>query len=415
VVSGGVRPGAPVAADPLGFCAEEVARLEAAGLGRRVRALESASEPEVVLDGRRVLCLASNNYLGLAAHPEVVEAAAGAARRYGAGSGSARLVTGGLTIHDELEARLAAFKGTEAALLFSSGYLANLGTVAALVGPGDAVFSDELNHASIIDGCRLSRADVHVYRHGDAGHLADRLGAWRRNAGAGPRALVVTDSVFSMDGDVAPLPDIVAACDRHGAVLMVDEAHATGVVGPGGRGAVAGFGLEGRVGVVMGTLSKSLGAAGGFIAGSAALCAYLRNRARSFIFDTALPPPTAAAALAALAIVEREPERPVRARRLAGRLAAGLRAAGYDVPDPPAAVVPVVIGAPDAAVGLSARLLDAGVLVTAIRPPSVPDGTSRLRATVMATHTDGEIDQAIAAFAAARPSRPSGASGARTP
>ncbi|MDQ1518445.1 MAG: 8-amino-7-oxononanoate synthase, partial [Actinomycetota bacterium] len=391
-MSGGVRPGTPVAADPLGFCAEEVARLEAAGLGRRVRALESASEPEVVLDGRRVLCLASNNYLGLAAHPEVVEAAAGAARLYGAGSGSARLVTGGLTIHDELEARLAAFKGTEAALLFSSGYLANLGTVAALVGPGDAVFSDELNHASIIDGCRLSRADVHVYRHGDAGHLADRLGAWRRNAGAGPRALVVTDSVFSMDGDVAPLPDIVAACDRHGAVLMVDEAHATGVVGPGGRGAVAGFGLEGRVGVVMGTLSKSLGAAGGFIAGSAALCAYLRNRARSFIFDTALPPPTAAAALAALAIVEREPERPVRARRLAGRLAAGLRAAGYDVPDPPAAVVPVVIGAPDAAVGLSARLLDAGVLVTAIRPPSVPDGTSRLRATVMATHTDGEID-----------------------
>jgi 8-amino-7-oxononanoate synthase len=405
---GAATPVAAAVADPLAFCAEEVARLEAAGLGRRVRALESASEPEVLLDGRRVLCLASNNYLGLAAHPEVVEAAAEAARRYGAGSGSARLVTGGLRIHDDLEARLAAFKGTEAALLFSSGYLANLGTVAALVGPGDAVFSDELNHASIIDGCRLSRADVHVYRHGDAGHLADRLGAWRRSAGAGRRALVVTDSVFSMDGDVAPLPDVVAACDRHGAVLMVDEAHATGVVGPGGRGAVAGYGLDGRVGVVMGTLSKSLGAAGGFIAGSAGLCAYLRNRARSFIFDTALPPPTAAAALAALGILEREPERPVRARRLASRLAAGLRAAGYDVPDPPAAVLPVVVGAPDAAVRLSARLLDAGVLVTAIRPPSVPDGTSRLRATVMATHTDGEIDRAIAAFATARPSPASG-------
>jgi 7-keto-8-aminopelargonate synthetase-like enzyme len=187
---------------------------------------------------------------------------------------------------------------------------------------------------------------------------------------------------------------------------MVDEAHATGVVGPGGRGAVAGYGLEGRVGVVMGTLSKSLGAAGGFIAGSADLCAYLRNRARSFIFDTALPPPTAAAALAALRIVEREPDRPVRARRLAGRLAAGLRAGGYEVPDPPAAVLPVVVGAPDAAMGLSARLLDAGVLVTAIRPPSVPEGTSRLRATVMATHTDTEIDRAVAAFAAARP--PSG-------
>ncbi len=390
-----------MAADPLGFCGEELARLEAAGLGRRVRALESASEPEVVLGGRRMLCLASNNYLGLAAHPDVVDAAAEAARRYGAGAGSARLVTGGLVTHDELEARLAALKGTEAALLFSSGYLANLGTVAALVGPGDAVFSDSLNHASIIDGCRLSKADVHVYRHADADHLAERLAAWRRTAGADARGLVVTDSVFSMDGDVAPLPDIAAACERHGAILMVDEAHATGVVGPGGRGAVAGYGLEGRVGVVMGTLSKSLGAAGGFIAGSADLCAYLRNRARSFVFDTALPPPTVAAALAALDVLEREPERPIRARALAARLAGGLRAAGYDVADPPAAVLPVVVGAPDAALGLSARLLDAGVLVTAIRPPSVPEGTSRLRATVMATHTDDQIDHAVAAFAAA--------------
>jgi 8-amino-7-oxononanoate synthase len=404
VRNAGHRVGAPVVPDPLAFCAEELARIEALGLGRRVRALASASEPEVVLDGRRVLCLASNNYLGLAAHPEVVDAAAEAARRYGAGAGSARLVTGGLVLHDDLEARLAVFKGTEAALLFSSGYLANLGTVAALVGPGDALFSDALNHASIIDGCRLSRADVHVYRHADAGHLAERLAAWRRSAGAAARALVVTDSVFSMDGDVAPLPDIVAACEHHGAVLMVDEAHATGVVGPGGRGAVSAYGLEGRVGVVMGTLSKSLGAAGGFIAGSAALCGYLRNRARSFIFDTALPPPTAAAALAALGILEREPERPVRVRRLAGRLAAGLRVAGYEVADPPAAVLPVVVGAPDAALRLSARLLDAGVLVTAIRPPSVPEGTSRLRATVMATHTDAEIDRAVAAFAGARPS-----------
>ena len=226
-----------------------------------MRALESASEPEVVLDGRRVLCLASNNYLGLAAHPEVIDAAAEAARtlrrRAPDRPGS---ITGGLVLHDELEARLAAFKGTEAALLFSSGYLANLGTVAALVGPGDAVFSDELNHASIIDGCRLSRAEVHVYRHADAEHLERACSAaWRRAAGAAARALVVTDSVFSMDGDIAPLPDIVDACERHGAILMVDEAHATGVVGPGGRGAVAGYGLEGRVGVVMGTLSKSLG------------------------------------------------------------------------------------------------------------------------------------------------------------
>jgi len=401
-MNAGPRPAPPVVTDPLAFCGREVGRIEAAGLLRRVRALESASEPEVILNGRRVLCLASNNYLGLAAHPEVVDAAADAARRYGAGAGSARLITGGLVLHDELEARLAAFKGTEDAVLFSSGYLANLGTVAALVGPSDAVFSDALNHASIIDGCRLSRAGVHVYRHADAGHLADRLAAWRREVPAQTRALVVTDSVFSMDGDIAPLPDIVAACERYGAILMVDEAHASGVVGPGGRGAVAGYGLEGRVGVVMGTLSKAFGAAGGFIAGSADLCTYLRNRARSFIFDTALPPPAAAAALAALRVVEREPERPVRARRLAARLATGLRAGGYAVPDPPAAVVPVVVGAPEAALALSARLLDAGVLVTAIRPPSVPDGTSRLRATVMATHTDAEIDRATGAFAAAR-------------
>jgi glycine C-acetyltransferase/8-amino-7-oxononanoate synthase len=399
----GSRPAAPIVTDPLAFCGEEVAGIEAAGLLRRVRALESASEPEVVLNGKRVLCLASNNYLGLAAHPEVINAAAAAARTYGAGAGSARLITGGLVLHDELEARLAAFKGAEAALLFSSGYLANLGTVAALVGPEDAVFSDELNHASIIDGCRLSRAEVHVYRHADAGHLEERLAAWRQGPGAAARALVVTDSVFSMDGDIAPLPDIVNACERHDAILMVDEAHATGVVGPGGRGGVAGYGLEGRVGVVMGTLSKALGAAGGFIAGSADLCALLRNRARSFIFDTALPPPTAAAALAALRIVEREPDRPALARRLATRLATGLRSAGYDVPDPAAAILPVIVGEADAAMALSARLLDAGVLVTAIRPPSVPPGTSRLRTTVMASHTDADIDRAIAAFATARP------------
>ncbi len=405
-MSAGERPAVPVITHPLAFCGEEISRIKAAGLLRRVRPLESPSEPEVVLNGKRVLCLASNNYLGLAAHPEVADAAAEAARRYGAGAGSARLITGGLVLHDELEARLAAFKGTESALLFSSGYLANLGTVAALVGPGDAVFSDALNHASIIDGCRLSRADVHVYRHADADDLDERLAAWRRHVPAEARALVVTDSVFSMDGDIAPLPDIVDACERHGAILMVDEAHATGVVGPGGRGAIAGYGLDGRVGVVMGTLSKALGAAGGFIAGSADLCAYLRNRARSFIFDTALPPPTTAAALAALHIVEREPERPVRARNLAGRLATGLRAAGFDVPDPPAAVVPVVIGEPDPAMALSARLLDAGVLVTAIRPPTVPKGTSRLRATEMATHTDAHIDRAVNAFSAAR--QPSG-------
>ncbi|MGH9005814.1 MAG: aminotransferase class I/II-fold pyridoxal phosphate-dependent enzyme, partial [Acidimicrobiia bacterium] len=316
----------------------------------------------------------------------------------GAGAGSARLVTGGLAVHDELEARLAAFKGTEAALLFSSGYLANLGTVAALVGQDDAVFSDALNHASIIDGARLSKAAVHVYDHGDAGHLDKLLVNWD---GAG-RALVVTDTVFSMDGDLAPLPDLVEVCARHGAILMVDEAHATGVVGPGGRGAVAHFGLEGQVPVVMGTLSKALGAAGGFIAGSATLCAFLRHRARSFVFDTALPPPTAAAALAALDILEREPARAERVRWLARCMAEGLNGAGFPVPTPEAAVIPVMVGEPEAALALAGGLLDRGVLAVAIRPPSVPEGTSRLRVTVMATHTDAHLDLALEAFRARR-------------
>jgi 8-amino-7-oxononanoate synthase len=388
-------------ADPLAFCAEELARLDAAELRRRVRTLDSGSEPEVMVDGRRLLHLASNNYLGLATHPEVTGAAADAATRWGAGSGSARLITGGFRLHEELEAALARFKACSDAVLFSSGYLANLGTISALVGGDDAVFSDALNHASIIDGARLSRAEVAVYDHAGADHLDELLTAWRRSH-ADQRALVVTDSVFSMDGDLAPLPDLLEVCRRHGAVLMVDEAHATGVVGPGGRGAVAHFGLEGQVPVVMGTLSKALGAAGGFVAGSTAMCDFLRNRARSFIFDTAAAPPAAAAAGAALGVLEREPARPDRALALARRLAGGLSAAGYPVATPAAAIVPVVVGLPGAALALSRGLLEKGVLVTAIRPPSVPPGTARLRATVMATHTEDQLDGAVEAFAALR-------------
>jgi 8-amino-7-oxononanoate synthase len=383
--------------DPLGFIRDELHALENASLLRAIRPLDSAQEPEVEFDGRKVILLASNNYLGLATHPRVVEAAAEAARRWGAGSGSARLISGGTRLHDELEARLAAFKRTESSLLFSSGYLANLGTISALVGRGDAIFSDELNHASIIDGARLSGAAVHVYRHADPGHLEELLAG-----SSGPRSLVVTDAVFSMDGDSAPLGEIVEACERHGAILMVDEAHATGVVGPGGRGAIADAGLEGRVPVVMGTLSKALGAAGGFIAGSRDLIAYLRNRSRAFIFDTAMPAPVAAAALAALDIVEQEPQRAERARALAARLADGLAEAGLETRRPSAAIVPVQVGEAGVALSLSRALLEQNVFVPAIRPPSVAPGTARLRATVMATHSEEQIDAAIAAFAASR-------------
>ena len=384
--------------DPLAFCEEELRRLDAASLLRRVRSIDSAQEPEVIVEGRRLILLASNNYLGLANDPRVVEAAAAATRAWGAGTGSARLISGGVGLHDELEARLAAFKSKEAALLFSSGYLANIGTIAALTGRGDAVFSDELNHASIIDGARLSRADVHVWRHGDPDHLAELL----REQRTVRRKLVVTDAVFSMDGDIAPLPEIVEVCEREGAILMVDEAHASGVLGPAGRGAIASFGLEGRVPVVMGTLSKALGSAGGYIAGSASLIAYLRNRARSFIFDTASPAALAGAALAALDIIESEPWRGERARLLAARLADGLRSLGFAVPPAMAAIVPVVVGDAEAALALSRALEQEGVLVPAIRPPSVAPGSARLRATVMATHTDEHIVSVLRSFETAR-------------
>ena len=384
--------------DPLGFIPHDLHALERDALLREIHALDSAQKPEVVLDGGRLILLASNNYLGLATDPRVVAAAAGAARRWGAGSGSARLISGGTRLHDELEQRLATLKRTEAALLFSSGYLANLGTISALVGRGDAIFSDELNHASIIDGARLSQATVHVYRHADPSHLRALLHEHR----SARRRLVVTDTVFSMDGDVAPLPEIVEACERQDAILMVDEAHATGVVGPGGRGAIASFGLDGRVPVVMGTLSKALGSAGGYIAGSRELVAFLRNRARAFIFDTAPPPPSAAAAIAAIDVLEAEPERPERARALAERLAKGLIDAGFDVREPAAAIVPIVIGSAERALAFARAVRAEGVLVPAIRPPSVAPGSARLRATVMATHSEEQIDAAIGAFARVR-------------
>ncbi len=377
--------------DPLAFARTELARLERDALRRDVHSLDTAQEPEVVRDGRRLLLFASNNYLGLASDPRVVEAATEAARRWGVGAGSARLITGGVLLHDELEDAIAAFKRTQDALLFSSGYLANLGTISALARPEDAIFSDELNHASIIDGARLARAHVHVYRHADATHLDELL-----RTSEARRKLVVTDSVFSMDGDLAPLPDIVEACESSDAILMVDEAHATGVVGPGGRGAVAHFGLEGHVPVVMGTLSKSLGAAGGYMAGSTDLIAYLRNKARAFIFDTAMPAPVAAAAKRALEILVATPELPLRVRTNATRLADGLR-----LSRPAAAIVPIVVGSSEDALRLSETLLSDGILVPAIRPPTVAPGTARLRTTVMATHTDDHIDAFVAAYARA--------------
>lgn len=381
---------------PDDFFRAELARREADGLRRELRVIDGPQDTRVLVNGRPVLSLCSNNYLGLANHPAVIEAAARAARDLGVGSGASRLVSGSMRIHHQLEERLAAFKETEAALLFNSGYHANLGTIPALVGPGDEVFSDELNHASLVDGCRLSHARVCVYPHRDLNALEDLLRATKAR-----RRLIVTDTVFSMDGDVAPLAEICDLADRHDAMVMVDEAHATGVLGPEGAGLVEELGLAGRVTVQMGTLGKALGSFGAFVAGSRPLVDYLVNTARTFIYTTALPPPVIAAADAALTIVEGEPQRREALQRNATRLLAGLLGCGLDVPAASSHILPVMIGDADETMRASGRLLQQGVLAQGIRPPTVPAGTARIRVTVMATHTTADIDEAVAAFARA--------------
>jgi 8-amino-7-oxononanoate synthase len=376
--------------------AERLSELHGAGLHRRLRQVDGPQGPRVILDGAEVLLLCSNNYLGLADHPRVRQAAAEAAERFGAGAGASRLVCGNMTLHRKLEARLAELKGAEAALLFGSGYLANTGTVAALAGRGGVVFSDELNHASIIDGCRLSRAETFVYRHCDPEHLAWGL------AQAGERAaLIVTDGVFSMDGDIAPLPELVELARRHRCLLCVDEAHGTGAVGPGGRGAVAAAGLAGEVDVIVGTLGKALGSYGAYVCARADLVDLLLNTARPFVFSTALPPPVVGAALAALGLLASQPGLVEQLRRNAETLHAALGSQGLDTGSSRSQIVPVIVGDARRAMTLCERSLERGVFAQAIRPPTVPDGTSRLRLTVMANHRGGELRAAAGVIAAA--------------
>jgi 8-amino-7-oxononanoate synthase len=375
---------------------ERLEELRLAGLRRRLREVEGPQGPRVTLDGAEVLLLCSNNYLGLAEHPRVREAAAEAAMRWGAGAGASRLISGNMEPHRGLEERLAAFKGTTSALLFGSGYLANTGTISTLAGRGEVVLSDELNHASIIDGCRLSRAESFVYRHRDTEHLAWGL---RR---AGERAsLIVTDGVFSMDGDVAPLTELLGLARRHRCRLLVDEAHATGAVGPGGRGSVAAAGLSSEVDVVVGTLGKALGSYGAYVCASSELTELLVNAARPFIFSTAPAPPSVGAASAALELLASEPERVERLRRNADAMRSELRAEGLDTGPSSTQILPVVVGEAESATALCERALERGVFAQAIRPPTVPDGTSRLRLTVMATHSTQELRRAARSVAAA--------------
>jgi len=363
--------------------------LRSAGLYRRLRLVSGPQGPRVLLDGREVLLLCSNNYLGLADHPRVRRAAAEASMRWGTGAGASRLICGNMTLHRRLEDRLADFTGSESALLFGSGYLANTGTVAALTRAGEVVFSDELNHASIVDGCRLSRAETFVYRHRDFDHLH-----WGLRRAEGRGSLIASDAVFSMDGDVAPLPELVELARRYDCRLLIDEAHATGALGPDGRGAVAEAGLEDQVDVIVGTLGKALGSYGAYVCASNEIVELLINAARPFIFSTALPPSAVAAALAALELVVARPARIDRLRRNGDLMRRELAAGGLDPGESRTHILPVVVGDADAAVELSERALERGVFVQAIRPPTVAAGTSRLRITVMATHREPELRQA---------------------
>ncbi len=384
----------PVTSAWLGELGSELAALDARALRRTVLTPETGQGERVTIDGRSLLNLTSNNYLGLAHDPRVIEGAVAAARTYGASVSASRLLCGSTPLHEELEERLAALKGQERALLYGAGYLANLGVLTALAGPEDAIFSDALNHASIIDGCRLSGATTKVYRHLDLDDLGELLAATPSR-----RRLIVSETVFSMDGDLAPLPGLVALARRHDAILVIDEAHATGVLGADGGGALSHFGLDSEGLIVVGTLSKALGSAGGFVAANATVIDYLLNRSRPFIFNTALPPASVGAALAALDVVAAEPERRENLADLAACLREGLAAAGHPATTSETQIVPLVLGPAEAALAAERALREAGVLAKAIRPPTVPEGTARIRFNLMATHTVDDVDRVLAAVA----------------
>jgi glycine C-acetyltransferase len=376
--------------------AEELEALRAEGLYRSMRVVKGAQGSRVELDGKQVLMLCSNNYLGLADHPELRSAAVfGVA--FGVGSGASRLVSGTMELHDKLEERIASFKGTEKALLFNSGYAANTGIVSALVGRGDAIFSDRLNHASIVDGALLSRADFHRYPHRDMAALERLL----RDKGGNGRRLIVTDGVFSMDGDIAPLQDLVRLAKQYGALLMVDDAHGTGVLGATGRGSGELLGVMDGIDIHMGTLGKGLGSFGAYAAASATICEYLVNKARSFIFSTSLPPAVLAASIAAIELVDSPQGKELR-EKLAANTALfkeKLAQAGFDTMGSETQIVPIFVGPADATMAFSKELLERGIFVQGIRPPTVPSGSCRLRCTIMATHEPGELEEAAGIIA----------------
>ncbi|MBI5787388.1 MAG: 8-amino-7-oxononanoate synthase [Candidatus Schekmanbacteria bacterium] len=377
------------------FFEDQINNLHQTGRYRFLRTIASPQDAEVICDGRRYINFCSNNYLGLANHPALRIAAINAIQKYGWGAGASRLICGNMQLHQELETQIARFKSSQAALVFPAGFMTNTGAISALVQKDDAVFIDRLNHASIVDGCRMSPARLLVYGHNDMDDLKKSL---QRTRPRFRKILIVTDSVFSMDGDLAPLPELVAIAAEFDALLMVDEAHATGVLGENGRGALEYFNLEGRAGVVMGTLSKGIGSLGGFIAADQILIDYLRNFSRSFIYTTAPPPAFCAAACAGLQLIEQEKWRRDKLKENVLYLKQQLTSLGSSCDNLPVPIIPLIIGAEAKTIALSNYLQDQGILAPPIRPPTVAPNTCRLRITVMATHTKEHIDKLIDAL-----------------
>jgi len=375
--------------------AQKISRIRQAGLYRQMKVCHSPQGARVKAGNREVLMLSSNSYLGLCTDTRLKEAARKAVEMYGTGAGGSRLISGTSPIHRELEAQVAFFKGAGAALIFSSGYMANAGVISSVADKNWVIYSDRLNHASIIDGCRLSGARTVVYGHGDVNDLENKIRRYPSKQG-----LIVTDALFSVDGDLAPLPALVATARRHGLLLMVDEAHATGVLGKNGGGAAELFGIKDGIDISTGTFSKALASEGGFVAGSAALIDYMINTARSFIFSTAMPPAGAAVSLAALDIVRTEPQRRSTLMERAAWLRDSLGRAGFDVANHPTQIISLILGEPRTATTFSDRLMEKGIFVTAIRPPTVPAGTSRLHISLMATHTRADLEYAASEITA---------------
>jgi glycine C-acetyltransferase len=379
----------------LDYLKEQLHDLETQGFSIHPRTLEGPTGARARFDGRDVINLASNNYLGLANHPRMNAAASRAAAELGAGTGAVPAIAGRMTAHRELERRFAAFKHAPDALMFPSGFMANAGTVAAILGKDDVIVSDRLNHASIIDGARLSRAEIKVFEHRDAAH-ADTL--LRDSARAGRRQLLITDGVFSMDGDIAPLPDLVEVAERHGAIMMIDDAHASGVLGTGGAGTVDHFGLHGRVDIQVGTLSKAIGVLGGFIAGPHELIEWLVNRGRPFLFSTSAPPSVVAPCIEALDIIRDEPERLERLWENTHAFKAGLRDLGFDTGASETPITPVITGEEEATQTFARRLFEEGVFTPAIVFPTVAKGRARVRTIVTAEHTEADLAEALEIF-----------------